>query len=44
MKTLISDHDYELHLGSTAKPGIQKLWIAVISEPVWSPTIAQRSG
>jgi hypothetical protein len=24
MKTLISDHDYELHLGGTAKPGIQK--------------------
>jgi len=24
MKTLISDHDYELHFGGTAKPGIQK--------------------
>jgi hypothetical protein len=24
MKTLISDHDYELHLGGTVKPGIQK--------------------
>ena len=24
MKTLISNHDYELHLGGTAKPGIQK--------------------
>jgi hypothetical protein len=24
MKTLISDYDYELHLGGTAKPGIQK--------------------
>src|SRR5271165_936234 len=24
MKTLISDHDYELYLGGTAKPGIQK--------------------
>jgi hypothetical protein len=24
MKTLISDHDYKLHLGGTAKPGIQK--------------------
>ena len=24
MKTLISDHDYELHLGGTAKPGIQE--------------------
>ena len=24
MKTLISDHDYELNLGGTAKPGIQK--------------------
>jgi hypothetical protein len=24
MKSNISDHDYELHLGGTAKPGIQK--------------------
>jgi hypothetical protein len=23
MKTLISDHDYELHLGGTVKPGFQ---------------------
>jgi hypothetical protein len=24
MKSNISNHDYELHLGGTAKPGIQK--------------------
>jgi MFS family permease len=28
MKT--PDHDYELHSGGTAKPGIQKLWIAAV--------------
>ena len=28
MKTLISDHDYELHLGGTTKPGIH--WIAAV--------------
>jgi hypothetical protein len=32
VKSKISNHDYELHLGGTAKPGIQKFWIpAVIS-------------
>jgi len=33
MKTLLSDPDYELHLGCTAKPGIQKTldcWIAAV--------------
>jgi hypothetical protein len=29
MKT--PDHDYEVHLGGTAKPGIQKLSIAAVT-------------